>query len=210
MRGWFRATYDLRMWRPRLTASYYDVAHQAKAISSREHDLYWSSDRGLGRERLLDSIVKEAKRLRWLGVFNNAWATWDVKLVGDLWHTLLLHTVTEELGGNKRFTRARLTAKPTVLNRVVSIASLIWTAAALLTVQPLALGLALLGSAAALMQNISSRRGCLQAAASLVAHAGKDAELDPVDKSGRLAERPSYSTPPSENAQVRLPTPVAT
>jgi hypothetical protein len=117
----------------------------------------------------------------WLGVFNNAWATWDVKLVGDLWHTLQLHTATEELGSGKRFTRARIIAEPTLVNRVVSIGALIWTTAALVTMQPIALALALLASLGALMQNLGSRRRCLGAALSLVARAGQCAELIPVD-----------------------------
>jgi O-antigen biosynthesis protein len=184
IRGWFRATYDLRLWRPHLDAAYYDVQHNPKAVSSRVSDLYWISKRGLGRETLLNRVVEEAKRLGWLGVFNNAWSTWDVKLVGDLWHTLHIHTATEELGSNKRFTRARITAQPTIINRVVSVAALIWSSAALISLEPLALLLALLGSAAALMQNIRSRRTCLNAAASLVARAGQNAELEPVDAIG--------------------------
>ena len=188
VRSWHRATYDLRMWRPHLPASYYDVQHEPKRISPREIDLYWSSNRGIGREKLLSHIANEAKELGWLGVFNNAWATWDIKLVGDLWHTLHLHTVTEQLGGEKRFTRARITARPTLVNRAVSVAALVWSAAALMSLQPIALGLAVLGSVAALMQNISSRHACLRAAASLVARAGRDAGLEPVDKSGSTLE----------------------
>ena len=98
VRAWFRATYDLRMWRPHLPESYYEVQHDIKRISPRERDLYWSSNNGAGREELLHCITNEAKRLKWLGVFNNAWATWDIKLVGDLWHTLHFFTVTEVLG----------------------------------------------------------------------------------------------------------------
>ena len=103
------------------------VQHDIKRISPRELDLYWSSTNGAGREELLNCIANEAKRLKWLGVFNNAWSTWDIKLVGDLWHTLHLFTVTEELGGQRRFTRARIMAKPTLVNRAVSVAALIWS-----------------------------------------------------------------------------------
>jgi GT2 family glycosyltransferase len=184
VRAWFRATYDLRMWRPQLPESYYEVEHDIKRISPREIDLYWWSRQGVGRQEFLHCIAHEAKRLKWLGVFNNAWSTWDIKLVGDLWHTLHLFTVTEELGHERRFTRARIMAKPTLVNRAVSVAALIWSAAALISLQPIALGLALLGSAAALMQNISSRRSCLRAAACLVARAGKTADLDPADQCG--------------------------
>ena len=108
-------------------------------MSSHVQDFYYTSETGAGREILLAQIVAEAKSLGWLGVFNNAWETWDVKLVGDLWHTLLIHTVTEELGRKKRFTRARITAQPTLVNRAISFASLIWTVAALVSLQPIAL-----------------------------------------------------------------------
>jgi hypothetical protein len=181
VRAWFRVTYDLRMWRPRLPPSYFCVTTTPRAISSRVRDVYWSSGEGSGRETLLQHVVEEAKRLGWLGVFNNAWASWDVKIVGDLWHTLHLHTATEELGGNRRFTRARISALPTLLNRVLSTAALVWTVAALISLRPIALGLALLASAAALMQNINSRRGCLSAATSLVARAGEHSGLMPVE-----------------------------
>lgn len=181
VRAWYRATYDLRLWRPPLSPEYYHLPQKAKRISTHVRDLYWSSDQGIGRETLLEQLVKEAKELGWLGVFSNAWAAWDVKLVGDVWHTLLVQTATEELGGKKRFTRARITAQPTVVNRAVSFASLAWTAAALVSLQPIALGLALIASVAALMQNIRSRRGCLAAATSLVARAGERTGLQPVD-----------------------------
>jgi hypothetical protein len=209
IRGWYRTTYDLRMWRPHLPSSYYEVEHKPKAISPREIDLYWSSNRGIGRKELLDRIVQEAKQLRWLGVFNNAWSTWDVKFVGDLWHTLHLHTATEELGGPNRFTRARITAKPTLVNRAVCVAALIWSAAALISLQPVALGLAVLGSAAALMQNISSRHACLRAAASLVGRAGKDAGLDSLDMTGMNVDRPANRIALREKAETVAGVPVS-
>jgi len=184
IRAWYRTTFDLKMLRPRLNDSYYEVKAETKVISSRDRDLYWSSDRGIGREQLLNHIVEEAKRLGWLGVFNNGWAAWDVKLVGDLWHTLVLHTASEELGSNRRFTRTRICSQPTLVNRVGSIASLVWTAAALVSLKPLALVLAMVASAAVLMRNVHSRHSCLRAAAALVAHAGWDAGLQPVDSSG--------------------------
>ena len=203
IRSWFRATYDLRMWRPQLAADYYAVEHETKRISARDVDLYWSSKCGVGREALLDRIAKEAKELKWLGVFNNAWANWDIKLVGDLWHTLHISTVTEELGSRKRFTRARITAIPTLINRAVSIAALIWSTAALISLQPVALGLAMLTSAAALMQNINSRHACLRAAASVVARAGQQAGLVPADTSGN-------SLIPKELFQDAEPVPAVT
>jgi GT2 family glycosyltransferase len=211
VRAWYRVTYDLRLWRPPLPPSYYNAPHKAKTISTHERHLYWSSNQGIGRETLLRELVDEAKGLGWLGVFNNAWATWDVKLVGDLWHTLHVQTATEELGGTKRFTRARITAQPTLVNRAVSFASLIWTAAALVSLQPIALGLALLASAAALMQNIRSRWGCLAAGVGLVARAGERTGLQPVEADA-LSENHDILQGENRTNQLsdkRLPEPVA-
>jgi hypothetical protein len=164
-------------------------------------DLYWDSHRGIGRESLLRQIVDEAKRLKWLGVFNNAWVAWDVKLVGDLWHTLHVFTVTEELGNNKRFTRARLAAQPTLVNRAVSVGALTWNVAALISMQPLALSLALLASAAALLQNINSRQRCLRAVTIVVAHAGLRAGLEPASTCGDVVKaRADAEIPPSSGA----------
>jgi GT2 family glycosyltransferase len=209
VREWHRTTYDLRMWRPRLSSVYSTVSHVPKIISSRIRDLYWTSDQGVGRESLLQNIVEEAKRLKWLGVFNNAWVTWDVKLVGDLWHTLHVGTVTEKLGNNKCFTRARIIAQPTLINRVVSAGALAWTVAALFSMQPVALSLALLASAAALLQNINSRRRCLRAAVSLVAHAGKRAGLESTNFLGDAvdgsAESKKHMEPASTAGQPRIP-----
>jgi hypothetical protein len=207
IRAWYRTTYDLRMWRPHLDDSYYDVEVETKVISTRDRDLYWFSDRGLGREKLLHRVVEEAKQLGWLGVFNNGWATWDVKLVGDLWHNLILHTASEELGSNRRFTRARITSQPTVVNRVLSVASLIWSAAALVSLNPLALVLAMFASAAVLMRNVRSRHSCLRAAAALVARAGLDAGLKPVDSGGvAIDSQPSRSSEP-QSSRAETPTP---
>jgi hypothetical protein len=169
--------------------------------------LYWTSIRGVGREALLHQIVEEATRLKWLGVFNNAWATWDVKLVGDLWHTLHIYTVTEELGRNQRFTRARIEAQPTRVNRAVSFGALAWTAAALFSMQPMALALALISSALALMQNFHSRQHSLRAATSLVAHAGHRAGLRPVNVFEPTAIEPTdaEAAPISAVPDARVP-----
>jgi O-antigen biosynthesis protein len=206
VRAWFRVTYDLRLWRPSISRSH-AASDQSKVISPRVRDIYWTSDKGFGREELLHESVEEAKAIGWLGVFNNAWATWDIKLVGDLWHTLLIHTVTEELGGSKRFTRARVTAQPTLVNRAASIASLAWTVASLVSLQPFALGLALLASAATLMQNISSRRACLSAATSLLGVAGKRAGLEIVDVDSTLQMNSNWNRDQSPTNKSTVDTP---
>jgi hypothetical protein len=178
VREWSRLTYDLSLWRPSLSREYLDVDHAPVEIDSRTRDLYWQSESGLGRTQLLQEMVQESRHQNWLGVLGNAWAPWDVKLVGDLWHTLLIFTATEELGNNRRFTRARCIAEPTIINRVISIAALLWAAAALLSLSPWALAIALSTSGLALFQNVRSRLNCLSAVTALVARSGANAGLD--------------------------------
>jgi glycosyltransferase involved in cell wall biosynthesis len=200
LREWRRVTYDLSLWRPKLPDDYLKVSHSAKEIDSRTHDLYWTSSNGLGRENLLGKMVQESRDQNWLGVFSNAWAAWDLKLVGDLWYTILIYTATEELGDNKRFTRARCIVQPTLVNRVISVTSLIWSAAALMTRHPWALAIAIAASGVALVQNLRSRRQCLRAATSLMARAGEKAELTPVNPEGNVPF--AANTPPAEPASV--------
>jgi GT2 family glycosyltransferase len=203
VREWTRVTYDLRMWRPKLSIQHAPHGLAVKEISPQIVDLYWQSERGVGREALLEEIRSEAAREGWLGVFNNAWAPWDVKLVGDLWHTLYLHTASEELGGNKRFTRARIISKPTVINRVASIGSLLWAAASLFALSYTALPIALLATAGALWQNIASRRSCLRAASQLVSLAGRHAGLHAFDN-------PTVEPESADVAPILAPVPKVT
>lgn len=76
-----------------------ETAKIAKRISSNQVGLYWQSETGIGRERLLELLVQEARRALWSGDFDNHWAEWDIKLLGDWWHDITIRTVTEELGG---------------------------------------------------------------------------------------------------------------
>jgi glycosyltransferase involved in cell wall biosynthesis len=202
IREWRRVTYDLSLWRPKLSADYLRTSHPVQIIDSRTHDLYWDNRNGLGREKLLARLVSESRQWDWLGVLGNAWAAWDVKLVGDLWHTLHIYTATEELGNNRRFTRARCIAQPTLVNYVLSTGALVWSAAALVSMNYAAVALGCVASGIALFQNLRSRRQCLAAATSLVAHAGEQAGLTtvaPQETSG-VEDEPAMSTSPESAA----------
>lgn len=198
IREWTRLTYDLRLWRPAQVAPKAPPP-QIKTISPGVCDLYWQHEGGHGRELLLKSMTKQARRHKWLGVFNNAWAPWDVKLAGDLWHTLYIHTASENLGNGKRFTRARIVAKPTQFNRVASVAALAWAATALVTLNYVVMPAALIAAAAALWLTVSSRNSCLASAARLAALSGADAQLQsvvvdpPVQQSSRRGRRSQAS-----------------
>jgi hypothetical protein len=148
-----------------------------RRISGTEQDLYWDSPEALGRHELLEQLVREANRLGWLGDFDNAWSDWDVKLVGDRWHEILIRTATEELGWPRRFTRARCKVQSTLFARVVVGACLVWSLTALASLQTWALPLALTACLLVLAQSCRSRRRCLQAAAHLVERSGDLAGL---------------------------------
>jgi hypothetical protein len=172
-RGWYRLTYFLRHKR---FAQLDEVGHQAevKRISSAVQDLYWDNDTGKGRYDLLPYVVAKAKASRWSGDFGNAWAAWDVKLVGDAWHDLTIRIATEELGWPRRFTRARCSAHATLFNKVATGGVAVWIVASLITGQlwTIALGMAMLLLLLVLIPR--SRSACLQAAMRLVTSASID------------------------------------
>jgi hypothetical protein len=150
---------------------------KTKRISATEWDLYWQSEQYRGREELLPVLVELAKATRWRGDFENAWADWDVKLVGDCWHDILIRTATEELGWPNRFTRARCEARLTRFAGVSGAVAVVWSTLALLTGS---LGGMLVGLGVAcwvLWRIRRSRRCCLLAVSRLVAVAGDIARL---------------------------------
>jgi hypothetical protein len=70
---------------------------------------------------------------------------------------------------------------------VLSIAALVWSAAALTSLNYGALAIAFAASGVALIQNVRSRRRCLAAVTSLVARAGAQAGLTPVAPRGEAS-----------------------
>ncbi|NNM30171.1 MAG: glycosyltransferase, partial [Akkermansiaceae bacterium] len=141
-RGWNRLTHFLRNKRcPRLDP----VRHGAevKPIAPRVRDLYWDHPDGKGRDELLAATVKNARNCGWAGDFDNSWAPWDLKLVGDRWHDITIRVATEEIGWPRRFTRARCTLKITYFHKALTIALLIWLVAATATWAIWAMGLGL-------------------------------------------------------------------
>ncbi len=151
-----------------------------KRITFYDRDLYWESDEGLGREHLLEAVVDEAQRLRWAGNFHHEWKPFDVELIGDRWHNLQIRSADEELGGLKRFVRARLTIHLTRLARVLAISSSLLTIVAVLTEPHWIKLLIPCGSTSVLIAILVSRRRCWRAAASLLWRSGLKAGLRPV------------------------------
>jgi hypothetical protein len=105
------------------------VEPPAKRVSWRDYDLYWSSGTGRGREHLLDALVARAERAGWKGDFRAEWDAHDLELWPDPWHDVRLQTATEELGGPRRFTRARLRLRATWLTRLLAAVLVLWLVA---------------------------------------------------------------------------------
>jgi hypothetical protein len=188
VRGWHRIWGRLRQKRlpdrhaTRSRGEPYLALRDTRRAST-ERLLYWENSKGRGREHLLNELVLLARRHGWLGDFEEGWALWDVRLVGDRWHDVTLRTATEELGNAKcpgrRFTRARIAAEPTSLAWVATWTCVAWCLAAVASrgapVGAMALAAAM--AAALWMEIRRSRRRCLDAACRLVAEAAEAAGL---------------------------------
>src|SRR6266404_3794381 len=130
MRGLHRNATWVAIKRLRRIAESRDVpVPPARRISAIQREFDWETTNGIGRESLLDSLVQEARRNDWPGDFCGGWVPWDIELIADPWHHVVVHTATEELGNGKRFTRVRWTATPTKVKRAVAACAIAWTAA---------------------------------------------------------------------------------
>lgn len=178
LRGWHRLTYLLANKRvPDHPQSAADQRPQHKKIRWSCWDLYWDDANEKGREHLLPEIVSLARGNGWKGDFDNAWAAWDIKLVGTCWHDITIRTATEELGWPRRFTRARCVLELTRFARVALAATVIWLLVAALTLSWLGLALGMLAGGVAAAGIIRSHRRCLAAITGLVSCAASEIGL---------------------------------
>lgn len=161
-----------------------DRSQAVKWISSTRRDLYWESNQSLGREQLLDTLVQEARRASWPGSFEDDWAEWDVRLVGDWWHDVTVRTATEELGWPRRFSRARCAVHLTLFSWAAIAATGTWTVLAAVLGQQWALAAGLTAAAGLAGTILTSRIRCLRAATTLVARAAERVGLQPLSAWG--------------------------
>jgi glycosyltransferase involved in cell wall biosynthesis len=181
IRGWHRHRHIVLSKRLNPLRDEYSQAEcQIKRINARQIDLYWTSDVGLGRESLLDSLVEEAKKREWAGEFSNEWTSWDLGLNGDLWHDITIRTATEELGWPRRFTRARCSFHVSPYGRAALLAVGLWTLASALSGKLWAIGLAITASLGCLAALTLSRRRCASCVAALLWRVGTLVGLDPI------------------------------
>ncbi len=178
LRGWYRLTYLLANKRlPVLPPSTEGSGAQRKSIRWNTLDLYFDDEHEKGRENLLPEVIHLARRIRWKGDFDNAWAVWDVKLVGTCWHDITIRTATEELGWPRRFTRARCALKLTRFGRVTLAAAAVWLLVAALSGSLVGLVVGGLVMFVALAGIYHSRERCLSTVAHLVSTAAADVGL---------------------------------
>ncbi len=151
-----------------------------KRVSRDVFDLDWESDAGIGREALLTDLVQRARGAGWLGEYAPQWKPLDLDLIGDRWHTIRIHTATEELGGPRRFTRVRTTLRPTRLAFVICAAGALLLTAAV-AVHPLAgFYASFAASAAFALQLWRSHRRCRDSILRLIRASGMQVGLRPV------------------------------
>lgn len=175
-RGYNRLTHLLRnKQHPKLNKCRHDGTTRRK--SRHVEETFWDNHNGLGRQELLTKLVENAASCNWAGDYDNAWADWDVKLIGDPWHDITITTATEELGWPRRFTRARCELRPTGFNRSISAAAIIWLTAAFVSGQWWAVAVGILACLAMLVRIWHSRSDCFDAAQTLIGWASIDARF---------------------------------
>ena len=154
-----------------------------KRQSTSVRDAFWISRRGRGREDLLHSLENEAKANGWRGSFHEEWRSWDVMLLGDRFHNVILYSATEALGGPKRFTRVRCLLQLTAFASVLCTALMCAIASEIVDGRLSRNSLAILGTLAValLIRLFVSRRRCFAAVSVLLGAAGRDAGLNPID-----------------------------
>ena len=179
VRAWHRYKYRWRNAKvPKLTTSL-DL-NCVKAVSLRDHDLYFSSKEARGREQLLEQLVLLSKQYSWHGDFLAEWDAHDVELLGDGLHTIRIRTATEELGWPRRFTRVRCMLKPAAGGVALFAWISLWTALAVGNGQPWPIAAGSLAWAALVWAIWHSRRRCRKMVSQLVHLAGMAAQLEPV------------------------------
>jgi O-antigen biosynthesis protein len=195
VRSWHRHKYRIagRVGRkPRHT----ERVTNLKKLSASEFDLYWQSNDGRGREQLLHALIDQANAERWRGDYFAEWQPHDLELIGDLWHDLQISTATEELGGPKRFTRARCNLRLTWFSLAIGTATVLWLFAAALSGKQWTAAPAAAVAISVWTALVLSRRRMTRAVSALLWRAGFAAGLAPFAavQSPRPAQAPAIKT----------------
>jgi O-antigen biosynthesis protein len=117
-RGWAR--YKTRFLTIEIPEALHDLRRawerRAAALLRGPEIQLWSEE-GVDRESLLKELLALAARHRWFVRVDSGWETHDVRFYGDRWCKADLVTVSENHGGGRRLTRARLVTAPTLYQK---------------------------------------------------------------------------------------------
>jgi hypothetical protein len=120
---------------------------RAGRLLGRRELALWSEG-WVGREKLLESLLRLCAENRWFVRVDPGWHSHDVRFYGDRWCKTDLMTVTENHGGGRLLTRLRLSPDSTLFQKALWIALAYGLLLALglckwcaLVASPLALGL---------------------------------------------------------------------
>jgi hypothetical protein len=139
--------------------------------------LCWESTNAIGREALLEHVERECAARAWPADFHVCVRNWDFELIGDAWHSLRIHTATEELGWPRRFTRCRIIPVSCPLTRCLTAGMVMTGVLAVYSGSTVAMLVVLAIAVAVLVTLMRSLRRCVDGAGRLMAHCAKQAEL---------------------------------
>lgn len=122
VRGWARYYTWLKFKRTpgSVIAAPHDYEHSANRWISLTNRRYWN-ETGVGREALIEEVVKALETESWRYSTDTGWKDWDILIYGNLWWNIRIKTVTEYHGGPKCLTRVRASYSPVVTTVLVNV-----------------------------------------------------------------------------------------
>jgi len=119
VRGWPRYAHRLQRSETPTTAraKVREMAARYGGVGSIYTVHYWNED-GIERFAFLSKLLEVLDRDDWQASADSGWDEYDVKIFGDRFTRVDVHTVAENHGGNKRLLRAKLSAHWTLPGKV--------------------------------------------------------------------------------------------
>ena len=148
VRGWPKYARRLRRSEtpPAARAAVRALAAQYEGLGSMHTLNYWN-EKSIERFTFLEALLEQLDRDQWQSRADSGWDEFDVTIYGDRFTKVLVKTVAENHGGEKRLLRARLEGGWTLLGKIsfcafavgMCLAARLWWALALPSAQvPLA------------------------------------------------------------------------
>ncbi|MCG3147250.1 MAG: hypothetical protein PCFJNLEI_00689 [Verrucomicrobiae bacterium] len=136
VRGWPRYAHRLQRGETPTDArsKVRELARVYEGIGSRHTVNYWN-EAGLERFEFLGKLMEHLDRDHWQASADSGWDEYDVTIFGDRFTKVIVNTVAENHGGNKRLLRARLSAGWTLLGKVFFWAVVAFVAVLVFVVQ---------------------------------------------------------------------------